>query len=95
MDNVGTHNGAHGAEAFGFKNLKRVFWNLQTPRLYEEAIARKEATLAQGGPLVAQPVRMGVSVVIAMTFLAVSTRIEVLRRRRARSTAARRRRPAS
>ncbi|GGH05971.1 phosphoenolpyruvate carboxykinase [ATP] [Alsobacter metallidurans] len=54
MDNVGTHNGAHGAEAFGFKNLKRVFWNLQTPRLYEEAIARKEAILAQGGPLVAE-----------------------------------------
>ncbi|PSC03341.1 phosphoenolpyruvate carboxykinase (ATP) [Alsobacter soli] len=54
MDNVGTYNGAHGAEAFGFKTLKRVFWNLQTPRLYEEAIARKEAILAQGGPIVAE-----------------------------------------
>ena len=54
MDNVGTHNGAHGAEAFGFKDLQRVFWNLTAPRLYEESIGRREATLAAGGAIVAQ-----------------------------------------
>jgi phosphoenolpyruvate carboxykinase (ATP) len=54
VDNVGTHNGAHGAKAFGFKDLQRVFWNLTAPRLYEESIGRSEATLAAGGALVAQ-----------------------------------------
>jgi phosphoenolpyruvate carboxykinase (ATP) len=54
VDNIGTHNGAHGAEAFGFKGLKRVFWNLQAPQLYEEAMMRREARLAAGGALVAE-----------------------------------------
>jgi len=54
VDNLGTHNGAHGAEAFGFKDLQRVFWNLTAPRLYEESIGRSEAMLAVGGALVAQ-----------------------------------------
>ncbi|MCZ8100010.1 MAG: phosphoenolpyruvate carboxykinase [Burkholderiales bacterium] len=54
MDNIGTHNDAHGAEAFGFKGLKRVFWNLQAPQLYEEAMMRREARLAAGGALVAE-----------------------------------------
>ena len=54
MDNIGTYNGAHGAEAFGFKGLNRVFWNLQAPQLYEEAMVRREARLASGGALVAE-----------------------------------------
>jgi phosphoenolpyruvate carboxykinase (ATP) len=52
--NVGTFNSAAGAETFGFKDLARVFWNFEAPRLYEESIARKEARIAAHGPLVAQ-----------------------------------------
>lgn len=54
MENFGTFNGAHGAEAFGFTRLAKVHWNLQAPRLYEEALARGEAVLARGGALVAE-----------------------------------------
>ncbi len=44
---------AHGAEAAGFRNLSTVRWNFEAPRLYEEALSRKEAELARGGALVA------------------------------------------
>jgi len=54
VDNVGVFNGACGAESFGFKQLKRVFWNLEAPRLYEEALKRGEAVLARGGALAAE-----------------------------------------
>ena len=54
MENFGTYNGAHGAEAFGFRKLAKVYWNLQAPRLYEEALSRNEAMLASGGALVAE-----------------------------------------
>ena len=54
MDNIGTHNAAHGAEAFGFKKLKAVRWNFQAPQLYEEALQRKEGIVAAGGALVAE-----------------------------------------
>ena len=40
VDNIGVFNGAHGAEAFGFRNLKRVFWNLEAPALYEQSPSR-------------------------------------------------------
>ena len=53
MTNIGNHNAAHGAEATGFSDLKAVHWNFEAPRLYEEALARKEAQLARGGALVA------------------------------------------
>ncbi|RUP11807.1 MAG: phosphoenolpyruvate carboxykinase (ATP), partial [Methylobacterium sp.] len=53
MTNIGDHNAAHGAEATGFRDLKAVHWNFEAPRLYEEALARKEAQLARGGALVA------------------------------------------
>ncbi len=52
-DNVGVFNAAHGAEAFGFRKLKKVHWNLQAPALYEESLARREARVADGGALVA------------------------------------------
>ena len=48
MDNVGVFNEAHPAEKFGFRDLRRVFWNLEAPRLYEEALRRDE-----GGALLA------------------------------------------
>ncbi len=36
----------------GIVNPGRVYWNLSTPRLYEEAIKRREGRLAHLGPLV-------------------------------------------
>ena len=54
MENLGLRNDAHGAEKFGFKDLKKVYWNLEAPRLYEEAIRRNEAKLAAFGPIVAE-----------------------------------------
>ncbi|MBL7406395.1 hypothetical protein INQ30_29220, partial [Escherichia coli] len=51
MTNIGDHNAAHGAEAAGFRDLKAVHWNFEAPRLYEEALSRKEAQLARGGAI--------------------------------------------
>jgi len=53
LTNIGDHNAAHGAEAAGFRDLKAVHWNFEAPRLYEEALSRKEAQLARGGAIVA------------------------------------------
>jgi phosphoenolpyruvate carboxykinase (ATP) len=39
-------------DAHGIVNTSTVHWHLSTPRLYEEAIARREARLAHLGPLV-------------------------------------------
>jgi phosphoenolpyruvate carboxykinase (ATP) len=43
---------AHGLEAHGFRNLEAVHWNKNVSELYEEAVRREEAYLAQKGPLV-------------------------------------------
>ncbi|MHC4956858.1 MAG: phosphoenolpyruvate carboxykinase [Planctomycetota bacterium] len=43
----------HGIENQGLTGVGEVFWNLTTPFLYEQAIARGEASLAAGGPIVA------------------------------------------
>jgi phosphoenolpyruvate carboxykinase (ATP) len=43
----------HGADTFGFRNLKRVRWNLGAPALYEHAIAANEAQIVHGGALLA------------------------------------------
>ena len=53
MNNIGDFNAAHGAEAAGFRELKAVHWNFEAPRLYEEALTRKEGQLARGGAFVA------------------------------------------
>jgi phosphoenolpyruvate carboxykinase (ATP) len=53
MTNSGSFNPGHGAEAIGLRRLKAVHWNLEAPRLYEEALRRNEAELARGGALVA------------------------------------------
>jgi phosphoenolpyruvate carboxykinase (ATP) len=53
LQNIGVVNPAHGAEAFGFRNLSRVYWNLEAPALYEQSLQRKEARVASGGALVA------------------------------------------
>ncbi len=54
MENIGNFNKTHGAETFGLKNLKRVFWNLTAPSLYEHAIRRNEAQIVKGGALLAE-----------------------------------------
>jgi phosphoenolpyruvate carboxykinase (ATP) len=51
LENHGVFNSAHGADKFGFRNLKRVHWNLGAPGLYEHAIAKGEAQLIQGGAI--------------------------------------------
>ena len=43
---------AYGLDQHGLTRLNRVYWNLPTPALYEEAIFRREARLAHRGPLV-------------------------------------------
>jgi phosphoenolpyruvate carboxykinase (ATP) len=50
---IGEFNAAHGPEAIGLTDLAAVHWNLEAPRLYEEALRRGEAQLARGGALVA------------------------------------------
>ncbi len=42
---------AYGLEHHGLLNVGRVYWNLSTPALYEEAIFRGEGTVVDGGPL--------------------------------------------
>jgi phosphoenolpyruvate carboxykinase (ATP) len=54
VENIGVFNGAQGAEAFGFRKLERVFWNLGAPVLYEESVKRGEARIVKGGPLLAE-----------------------------------------
>jgi phosphoenolpyruvate carboxykinase (ATP) len=53
VENLGVFNGAQGADQFGFRNLKRVFWNLEAPALYEQSIARAESQLVRGGAILA------------------------------------------
>jgi phosphoenolpyruvate carboxykinase (ATP) len=42
----------HGLERHGIDNPGRIFWNLTTPALYEEAIRRGEGMIAREGPIV-------------------------------------------
>src|SRR5215213_181272 len=42
----------YGLERHGLTNLGSVYWNLPTPRLYEEAVRRREGGIAHLGPLV-------------------------------------------
>src|ERR1019366_10800236 len=54
MHQAGPFNPAFGAEKFGLKDLKSISYNLETPRLVEEAIRRGEAMVANGGALSAE-----------------------------------------
>ena len=38
MQETGVHNGAFGADKFGFKKLKGVNWNFGAPQLYEHSL---------------------------------------------------------
>ena len=54
MKETGLRNSACGADAFGFKYLKAVHWNLTAPALYERAIAAGEACIVEGGAICAE-----------------------------------------
>nr|WP_210381453.1 phosphoenolpyruvate carboxykinase [Microvirga zambiensis] len=53
VENIGVFNSAQGAEGSGLRNLKRVYWNLEAPALYEQSLTRGETRLVQGGALLA------------------------------------------
>ena len=42
----------YGLQNHGLVNLRRIYWNLPTPALYEESIFRSEGSLSHLGPLV-------------------------------------------
>ncbi|OAD21587.1 Phosphoenolpyruvate carboxykinase, ATP-utilizing, partial [Candidatus Thiomargarita nelsonii] len=48
----GDEHSNYGLEHHGLSNLNDIYWNLNTPALYEQAIRRREAILAHLGPLV-------------------------------------------
>ncbi len=54
MQNVGPAISRFGLERQGFRTTGTVYWNLPEVRLYEQAIVRGEACLAQGGPMVTE-----------------------------------------
>jgi phosphoenolpyruvate carboxykinase (ATP) len=51
-DNRSDDHSKHGLENHGLSNLNEIYWNLNTPALYEEVIRRREGILAHLGPLV-------------------------------------------
>ena len=53
LDNVETAVGDVWLKQNGLDNLKHVHWNLTAPALYEQALRRGEAALADGGALLA------------------------------------------
>jgi phosphoenolpyruvate carboxykinase (ATP) len=54
MIETGVWNTSVGAEAFGFRGLSAVHWNLPEAALYEAALARGEARVVETGALVAE-----------------------------------------
>ncbi len=52
MKEQGRVEGQQSLEDLGIRNVNTVWWNLNTPALYEHALQRHEALLAQQGPLV-------------------------------------------
>ena len=41
----------YGLQNHGLANLRRVYWNLPTPALYEEIVFRSEGALSHLGPV--------------------------------------------
>jgi phosphoenolpyruvate carboxykinase (ATP) len=52
MEEQGRIEGQQRLELLGIRNVNTVWWNLNTPALYEHTLQRHEALLAQQGPLV-------------------------------------------
>jgi len=53
VQEMGVHNGAFGADKFGFKKLKAVHWNCGAAQLYLQALRAGEARLSSDGALCA------------------------------------------
>jgi len=51
-DNRREEHSSYGLENHGLSNLHDIFWNLNTPALYEQVLRRSEGILAHLGPLV-------------------------------------------
>ncbi|MAT38191.1 MAG: phosphoenolpyruvate carboxykinase (ATP), partial [Ectothiorhodospiraceae bacterium] len=51
MQTFGEVISSYGVENLGLKNLGTVYWNLTTPRLYEQSIRRREGVIAKDGPI--------------------------------------------
>ena len=49
---AGTLASVYGLQNHGLSNLRRVYWNLPAPALYEEIVHRSEGRFAHQGPLV-------------------------------------------
>ena len=52
MQNFGAYVSEYGVENHGISNAGTVYWNLNTPMLYEQATRRGEGHIAHLGPLV-------------------------------------------
>ena len=52
MSSQSTIESTYGLDKHGIHNLNAIYWNLPTPRLYEEVIRRREGRVAHIGPLV-------------------------------------------
>ena len=52
VNQAGKLASSYGLQNHGLLNLRRVYWNLPTPALYEESIFRSEGSLSHRGPLV-------------------------------------------
>jgi phosphoenolpyruvate carboxykinase (ATP) len=52
MQEVGRAISKHGLAEHGIRNVDTAYWNLPTPALYEQAIRRREGSVAHLGPLV-------------------------------------------
>ena len=52
MENIGAAVSRHGLALHGLSNLRRAYWNLSVPALYQESLTRNEGRLAEGGALV-------------------------------------------
>ena len=53
MNQRGPHISRHGLERLGIGNIAAAHWNYRRPALYEEAVRRGEAQIAEGGALIA------------------------------------------
>jgi len=51
-DDRSHEHSSYGLENHGLSNLNDIYWNLNTPALYEQAIRRREGIMAHLGPLV-------------------------------------------
>lgn len=50
-EQAGALRSEYGLENVGLRNLRKIYWNLPTEALYEEAIFRKEGVISHMGPL--------------------------------------------